>query len=76
MKIGIDKRGMLDRLERIRYEKEKDRDADPLDQMSLSGALLILAEINHDREFLLCRSVAEHLLESVPEPDDADIEDE
>jgi hypothetical protein len=71
----IDHASLLERLDRVKYEKE-DQEQDQLEQMSLSSALLALAQINHDREYTLCRQVAEQLLGKVPEPDDADLGDE
>ena len=37
---------------------------------------LMLAEINPENEYNLCRTVTEHLLGYVPEPDDADLAEE
>ena len=59
-------------LTEIEYVAEEGAD-DERDEMRLSDALLLLARIKHEQEWQLCRSVAEHLLGRVPEPDDADI---
>lgn len=72
----LNKRALLERLPRIEYTKPENRDGERFDQVSLSGALLMLAEISHESEFGLCRSVAEHLLNEVPEPDDTVLSDE
>jgi hypothetical protein len=66
----------LERLERIRYEEKKDLEEGGLGQMSLASSILALAEINHEREYDICREVAQHLLGEVPEPDDADMEED
>ncbi|MDQ3804814.1 MAG: hypothetical protein M3416_13415 [Acidobacteriota bacterium] len=71
---SLDKVALLGRLERIKYEKGADEEAVQLEQMSLAGALLVLAGIDHEREYTLCHALAEHLLGRVPEPDDADLE--
>jgi hypothetical protein len=71
----LDKKDLLKHLEAVKYVKE-DREQGQLEQMSLADALLALTEINHEREYLLCRTVAEHLLGQVPEPDDADLGEE
>ncbi|HEY7544257.1 MAG TPA: hypothetical protein VID27_05210 [Blastocatellia bacterium] len=76
MAAGLNKMALLEKLERIKYEKEDEREQSHLEQMSLAGSLLLLAEINHEREYALSRAVAEHLLGEVPEPDDADLGEE
>jgi len=76
-KIAIPSRdALLAKLEPIRYEKSEEKGELAAEQMTLAGSLLLLAHINHDKEYQLCRSVAEHLLKTVPEPDDADFGDE
>jgi hypothetical protein len=42
--------------------------------MSLAGVLLALTEINHDREYELCRRAAQHLLGEVNEPEDINLD--
>jgi hypothetical protein len=73
MARALDKRALLETLGRIQYKKEGG-DRNPLEQMSLADALLALAEVDHEREFKLCRLVAEHLLGEVPAPDDVDLD--
>jgi hypothetical protein len=68
----MDRRALLKKLDRIRYEKKRDEEEDRLQQMNLAGSLLKLADINHENIYLLARQLAEHLLGEVPEPDDAD----
>lgn len=76
MASTLDRMALLERLERVKYEKEEGREQGQMEQMSFAASLLLLAEINHEREYALCRDVAEHLLGEAPEPDDADIEEE
>ena len=66
---NIDKHRLLEQLDSIKYEKEKGTREDTFEKMSLASALLTLTEINHENEYSLCRKVAEHLLEKVPEPE-------
>ena len=73
---NFDKTAWLQRLERFRYDAKDEPQEDQLEQMSLAAALLALAEINHEREYALCRTLAEHLLGEVPEPDDVDLGEE
>ncbi len=70
-----DKIKWLERLERIRYEP-RELGTGELEQMSLASALLTLAAIDHEREYKECHALAQHLLEKVPEPDDADLAEE
>jgi hypothetical protein len=76
MMKNINKITWLERLERIRYEEKEDLEEGSLEQMSLASSILALAEINHEREYDICRSLAQHLLGKVPEPDDADLEED
>ncbi len=45
-----------------------------MDQMSLARSVLKLADINQEREYLLCSAVAKKLLEKVPEPESVEID--
>ena len=63
---------MLERLERITFEDSKKDRADELGQVSIADSLLMLAELDHEREYKMCRDIAQHLLGKVPEPDDVD----
>ncbi len=73
MARALDKRALLETLERVQYRKEGG-ERNPLEQMSLADALPALAEVNHEREYKLCRLAAEHLLGEVPAPDDVDLD--
>jgi hypothetical protein len=64
---------MLERLERVTLGDAKKDRADELAELSLADSLLMLARLDHEQEYGLCRKIAEHLLGHVPEPDDADL---
>jgi hypothetical protein len=70
MALKFNREELLDRLEKIKYEAEDDADAMQLEQSSLGKVLLTLAEVNHEREYELCRGAALHLLGKVNEPED------
>ena len=72
---ALDKRKLLDQLERIQEESEGFEE-NLLQQMNMADALLTLTEINHEREYQICQKIAEYLLGRVPEPDDAGLEGE
>jgi hypothetical protein len=74
-KIKINKVKLLKRLESVEYKEGEGIDSTFLEKINLSGALLHLAEIDQEGEYRLCRSIANHLLEEVPEPDDVDLEE-
>lgn len=76
MSKTLDKRALVERLERIRYQKKPDAERDQLEKMNLAGSLLDLAKISHESIYRLCRDTARHLLREVPEPDDADLFEE
>ena len=71
----LSKMEMLEQLERIQYEPKVGEDTVELSQMSLADSLLLLAELDHEREYALCRAVAQHLLGQVPEPDDIELDE-
>jgi hypothetical protein len=70
MGIKLDRDELISRLDSIEYQPAQDDDQQHLEQMNLGGVLLALADISHEREYEVCRSVAEHLLGEVYEPDD------
>lgn len=74
-KPAVDKCVLLERLEPVEYERPSDQEGDDIEQMSLAACLLKLAEVIPEREFDLCRRLAEHLLGRVPEPESIDLED-
>jgi hypothetical protein len=70
------RRELLKRLPPVKYEKGEDKKSSFLDKMSMEKALLALLDIDHEHEYELCKLVAQHVLERVPEPDDVDLEEE
>ncbi len=68
----VDRGELLDRLDPVAYQPAPG-DERLLNQGSLARVLLNLVEVDQEREYLLCRSVAEHLLGKAPEPDDIEI---
>jgi hypothetical protein len=70
MGIKLDRDELISRLDPIEYKPAEDGDQQQLEQMNLGGVLLALADINHEREYEVCRRVAEHLLGDVYEPED------
>lgn len=75
MPVILDKLELLRRLDEIRYEKEEEKEKTQFEHINLADSLLALAEINHEREYLICKEIAEHFLGYVPQPDDAGITD-
>jgi len=73
-KTKLEKRELLQKLEPIELKAEDEAEDTVLEEMSLARSLLKLAEIDHEHEYSLCRSVAERLLGKVPEPDELEIE--
>jgi hypothetical protein len=71
----LDKLALLKRLPTLEPEKTLEEDSEDLRHMSLSAALLMLAEIDHEHEYQLCRSVAQHLLGQAREPEDIELEE-
>jgi hypothetical protein len=52
-------------------EPEPDTLDEELEHLRLVPNLLLLARIDHEREYELCRSIAQHLLGRDPEPPSA-----
>ena len=69
----FDRKALLENLARVKYDKGDDKKSSFLEKMSLDRALLGVLQIDHDHEYELCKSVAQHLLKQVPEPQDMDI---
>jgi len=72
----LDKLALLKNLEGVTYEKDDQRDQSVASQINLGGHLLLLADLDHDRQYTLCHMLAAHLLEIVPEPDEIDTDSE
>jgi len=75
-KHRLDRAALLGRLERIALPARDANEEDPMEQMSLASGLLMIAEIDHEREYAACRSAAEHLLGDLPQPQDWDLSEE
>lgn len=58
-------RSVLDRLDPAEDEQPFGEEANFLERMALEPNLLLLAQLDHEREFELCRSAAIHLLGDV-----------
>ena len=69
----FDREAILGRLAQIKYEPESGQGMQA-DKVSLSGALLTLVEVNHEREYEACRGAAMHLLGAINEPEDIVLE--
>ena len=70
MKTLLNREEILGKLAAIEYAPDKASQHDQLTQTDMAGALLALAQLDHDREYALCRALAEFLLGHVPEPED------
>jgi hypothetical protein len=75
-KRAVDRLSLLERLEPLTLDEERSDEEIYLQRMSLSATLLTLAEIDHEREYQLCRSVAKHLLDHVHEPEELGFDDD
>ncbi|HEY6140807.1 MAG TPA: hypothetical protein VI670_23890 [Thermoanaerobaculia bacterium] len=74
MPVLIDRRALLERLEVLEPLKKEENFEEMMRQVSMAAALPALTEINHEREYLLCRQLAEHLVGKVHQPDVIDAE--
>ncbi|MFM9966077.1 MAG: hypothetical protein ACKV2Q_33265 [Planctomycetaceae bacterium] len=74
MSQRFDRETLIGRLEPVKYDEQAQDEQARLEQMSLAGVLLTLAEINHEREYDLCRRAAQHLLGELREPEDIEVE--
>lgn len=74
MNPHLDRTALLSKLEPVQPDEGDEQDKGRLRRISLAMALLSLAELDHEHEYQLCRSVANHLLGTVPEPEDLDLE--
>lgn len=74
MAVKIDRESLVSRLTPIEYKPEANAEQGHLEQMSLSGVLLVLGQIDHEREYELCRAAALHLLGEIHELEDINID--
>jgi len=70
MALKIDREALVKLLEPIEYQPEASEEQAHLEQMSLAGVLLALADIDHEREYTMCRAAALHLLGEIEEPEE------
>lgn len=70
----VDAQALLKKLEKLEPVKKEQNFEEMMRQMSMAAALPALTEINHEREYLLCTQLAEHLLGKVHQPDTFDVE--
>ena len=71
----LDKRALLERLERVEPPPPDTAESD-LEALGMGSSLLALAGLNHEQEYERCRALAAHLLENVHEPADWDVGEE
>ena len=75
-KKTLNRKILLEKLPPITYQnKDNGKTSSFEEKMNFERALLGLLQIDHEHEYDLCKAVAQHLLERVPEPDDTDIEE-
>jgi hypothetical protein len=70
----FDRQAMLARLPRVKYEENEAGEQDPLQSMNIGSALLGLAHIDHESEYGLCRTTAQHLMGKIHEPTELELE--
>ena len=68
-KLLPEKEKLINNLELIKYDPEKESDSQIFEELSLARSLLNLADINHANEYQLCRQIAERLLVEIPSAD-------
>lgn len=74
MALEIDKRQLLINLERLTPDKKQQTIDELMRRVSMSSALPALVGIDHEKEYLLSRQVADHLMGKIHEPDISDLE--
>jgi DNA-binding TFAR19-related protein (PDSD5 family) len=72
----LDKKALLERLERIKFTRPERTEQDRFENVNLAASLLLLADVGQEKLLDWAQSTAEHLLGHVPEPDDADLGEE
>lgn len=68
----LNREAMIEKLDRIVFERDGERAMEGVERLDMAGALLTIADLDHGHQYDLCRMVAAHLLGRVPEPDDVD----
>jgi hypothetical protein len=72
----LDRRALLERLKPVDPEQQLSTELGDLQNISLAAVLLNLAQIDHETEYTLCRTVAEHLVGELHEPETLDDDDD
>ena len=70
MNITVDARALLSKLDHLEPEKKDQNLEDLMRQVSMASAVPALTEINHEKEYLVCRQVSEHLTGKIHQPDE------
>ena len=73
---SLDKEKQLALLSKVTYNTQAKDDITFFEKSNMEGSLLVLAEIDHEREYNLIRGVASALLNKVPEPEEIDLDSE
>ena len=74
MAVEIDMRKLLASLEHLEPEKKEQSFEEMMRQVSMASALPTLTEINHEKEYLACRQVVQHLTGKIYVPDEFESE--
>ncbi len=73
-KTDLDRGALLDRLPKLVYESDGKKRDEHLSQTRLADSVRSLANLHHEREWELVRSVATHLLGALPQEEDVDLD--
>lgn len=66
-KVQLNKKSVIEKLEILGYKADKEEESDALmENVSMTKSILKLADINHEKEYLLCFSVAKKILGKIP----------
>ena len=72
----LDRKALLARLDPVGQGDDDEQLMAELEQLNMAGSLLLLANINPEQEYNVCRAVAQHLLGVVHEPEDIGLGEE
>jgi hypothetical protein len=71
MAAPIDMKELLARLAKPEPETKEESFEEMMRQVSMASALPTLTELNHEREYLVCVQVAQHVIGRVHQPDES-----
>ena len=74
MQLEIDKKQLLNTLERLTPEKKQQTIDELMRRVSMSSAVPALVGIDHEKEYLLSRQIASHLIGRIHEPEMSELE--